>query len=112
MIDAGTNGARNLGRFAVDQGRVEAVFLTHAHSDHIDGLGELGMLRWVSAGSDRPLAVYGPPVVGDVVAGFNQAYAADFGYRRRPPRIGLSCRQSEAGWKPTHSHCPTTVNCL
>ena len=81
VIDAGTNGARNLGRFAVDQGRVEAVFLTHAHSDHIDGLGELGMLRWVSAGSDRPLDVYGPPVVGDVVAGFNQAYSADFVYR-------------------------------
>ena len=81
VIDAGTNGARNLGRFAVDQGRVEAVFLTHAHSDHIDGLGELGMLRWVSAGSDRPLDVYGPPVVGDVVAGFNQAYSEDFVYR-------------------------------
>ncbi len=81
VIDAGTNGARNLGRFSVDQGRVEAVFLTHAHSDHIDGLGELGMLRWVSAGSEQPLAVYGPPVVGDVVAGFNLAYGADFGYR-------------------------------
>lgn len=81
IIDAGTNGARNLGRFAVNIGRVEAVLLTHAHSDHIDGLGELGILRWVGSGSDRPLPVHGPPVVGDVVAGFNQAYRADFGYR-------------------------------
>ncbi|WP_420439859.1 MBL fold metallo-hydrolase [Candidatus Palauibacter sp.] len=81
LFDAGTNGARNLGRFFVDAGRVEAVFLTHAHSDHIDGLGELGMLRWLNGGSDRPLPVHGPPVVGDIVAGFNQAYAADIGYR-------------------------------
>ena len=81
VIDAGTNGARNLGRFSVNPGRVEAVFLTHAHSDHIDGLGELGMLRWIGSGSERPLPVHGPPVVGDVVAGFNQAYKADFGYR-------------------------------
>lgn len=81
VIDAGTNGARNLGRFSVDVGRVEAVLLTHAHSDHIDGLGELAMLRWVASGSEHPLPVHGPPVVGDVVSGFNQAYGADFGYR-------------------------------
>lgn len=81
VIDAGTNGARNLARFAVGAGRVEAVFLTHAHSDHIDGLGELGMLRWIGSGSELPLPVHGPPVVSEVVAGFNRAYAADFGYR-------------------------------
>ncbi len=81
VIDAGTNGARNMGRFSVNPGRVEAVFLTHAHSDHVDGLGELGMLRWIGSGSERPLPVHGPPPVSAVAAGFNQAYAADFGYR-------------------------------
>lgn len=81
VIDAGTNGARNLGRFFVDAGRVEAALLTHFHSDHIDGLGELGMLRWLNGGSDRPLPVHGPPSVADVVAGFNLAYSADVGYR-------------------------------
>ena len=83
VIDAGTNGARNIGRFGVNIGRVEAVFITHAHSDHIDGLGELAMMRWVGVGGNRtqPLPVHGPPVVSDVVAGFNLAYAADAGYR-------------------------------
>ena len=65
----------------MDAGRVEAVFLTHAHSDHIDGLGELGMTRWLNSGSATPLPVYGPPVVEEVVAGFNRAYAPDVGYR-------------------------------
>lgn len=83
VIDAGTNGARNLGRFGVAASRIEAVFITHAHSDHVDGLGELGVLRWVGLGGNQsnPLPVYGPPVVSDVVAGFNLAYAADAGYR-------------------------------
>ena len=81
IVDAGTNGARNLGRFFVDAGRVEAVFLTHVHSDHIDGLGELGLIRWSSSGSDTPLPVYGPPIISEVVAGFNRAYAPDVAYR-------------------------------
>lgn len=81
VVDAGTNGARNIGRFGVGVGRVEAVLITHAHSDHIDGLGELGVLRWASGNHSTPLPVYGPPVVADVVAGFNLAYAADAGYR-------------------------------
>lgn len=81
VVDAGTNGARNIGRFGVNTGRVEAVLLTHAHSDHIDGLGELGILRWVGGNRAAPLPVHGPPVVADVVAGFNLAYAADFRYR-------------------------------
>ncbi len=81
MIDAGTNGARNLTRFGVNVGRVEAVLITHAHSDHIDGLGELGILRWVNSGADQPLAVHGPPVVTDIADGFNRAYSVDIGYR-------------------------------
>lgn len=81
VFDAGANGARNLSRFSVNVGRVEAVLLTHAHSDHIDGLGELGVLRWANAAADRPLTVHGPPVLAEVVAGFNRAYAPDAGYR-------------------------------
>ena len=81
VVDAGTNGARNLSRFVVDVGRVEAVLLTHVHSDHIDGLGELGMLRWLNALVHSPLPVHGPPVISEVVAGFNQAYAPDVEYR-------------------------------
>ena len=81
IFDAGAGSSRNLGNFFVGVGRIEAVFLTHAHSDHIDGLGELGMRRWVNGGHSQPLPVYGPPVVESVVAGYNEAYAADVEYR-------------------------------
>ncbi len=77
IVDAGTNGARNLARMRLPQGNIEAVFLTHFHSDHIDGLGEMAMGRWVQANNTVPMPVYGPRGVADVVDGFNKAYAHD-----------------------------------
>jgi len=81
VVDAGSGGSRNLQRMGLGAGRIQAVLLTHFHSDHIDGLGELAMQRWVGAAHAEPLPVHGPPGVEQVVAGFNQAYQADFGYR-------------------------------
>ena len=81
VVDAGTGGARNLSRMQVPTGRIAAVLLTHFHSDHIDGLGELGLLRWVGGNNTERLPVYGPPGVEQIVAGFNQAYQADAMYR-------------------------------
>ncbi len=81
VIDSGSGGSRNLSRMRIPQGRIEAILLTHFHSDHIDGLGELMMQRWLNGGHRTPVPVYGPPGVQDVVAGFNRAYRRDSGYR-------------------------------
>jgi ribonuclease Z len=81
VIDAGSGSARNLGRMRFPLGAIDALLLTHFHSDHIDGLGELAMQRWVNAANTAPLPVLGPPGVAEVVAGFNTAYAQDARYR-------------------------------
>ena len=81
IVDAGTDGARNLGRLGYPLGAVNGVFLTHFHSDHIDGLGELATGRWATGDHATPLPVFGPEGVKRVVAGFNTAYADDFVYR-------------------------------
>jgi ribonuclease Z len=81
VIDAGTGGARNLVRMRFPIGGIDAVLLTHFHSDHIDGLGELAMLRWVNAANTMPLPVLGPTGTAEVVNGFNTAYAQDARYR-------------------------------
>ena len=80
LIDAGLDSARNLLLWHVPLERIEAVFVTHFHSDHIAELGEIRLQTWV-AGRSRPLPVYGPPGIDEVVGGFNQAYALDAGYR-------------------------------
>ena len=81
IFDAGNGAARNIGKLGFMAGQVEAVFLTHFHSDHIDGLGELLLQRWVQGGHKTPPVVVGPEGVEQVVAGFVQAYALDRGYR-------------------------------
>lgn len=81
VFDAGSGGVRTLTRMAYPVGKIDAVFLTHLHSDHMDGLGELLMQAWVNGGRDRPLAVYGPEGVEEVVDGFRTAYRIDGTYR-------------------------------
>ena len=77
VVDAGTNGLRNLMRMRYPVGRIEAVLLTHFHSDHLDGLGEMATLRWVNGNHTRPLPVIGPEGVQQIVEGFNIAYQQD-----------------------------------
>lgn len=81
VVDAGTDGPRNMARMGFQPGTLQGVFLTHFHSDHIDGLGELSTLRWAGGDFTAPLPVYGPKGVERVVDGFNAAYAQDFTYR-------------------------------
>ena len=81
VVDVGTDSPRNLGRMRFQAGSVEAVFLTHFHSDHIDGLGELATIRWAGGDNTQPLPVHGPEGVEQVVDGFNMAYGLDFIYR-------------------------------
>lgn len=80
-IDAGSGGSRNLAAMQFPLGEVSAQFLTHFHSDHIDGLGEMAMMRWVNTANTSPLPVYGPQGVENVVNGFNLSYGADAVYR-------------------------------
>jgi ribonuclease Z len=81
IVDAGSGSSRVLSEMRIPQGRIRGVLLTHFHSDHIDGLGELMLQRWVGGAHDTPLPVYGPPGVETVVDGFDRAYALDAGYR-------------------------------
>lgn len=81
LVDAGSGAGRRIGQIGVPLAKVDATFLTHFHSDHIDGLGEVLMLRWAGSGRTLAMPVYGPPGVDKVVSGFDTAYTADYGYR-------------------------------
>lgn len=81
VVDSGSDSPRNLARMGFQTGTVAAVLLTHFHSDHIDGLGELATFRWAAGQDLSPLPVFGPPGVETVVEGFNRAYSQDFIYR-------------------------------
>lgn len=81
LVDAGSGAARNLATSGYPPFRVEGVFLTHFHSDHIDGLGELGLQRWTAGSHRLPLPIYGAEGTSEIVQGLNQAYRLDAVYR-------------------------------
>jgi ribonuclease Z len=104
VVDTGAGSARvaTLAQLPIE--RLEAVFLTHFHSDHIAALPEFNLNSWV-AGRPWPLAVYGPPGVGEVVDGLTAAYRLDSTYRvahhgdeLMPPDLGvMQAKLMEAG---------------
>ncbi len=81
IFDAGPGSARNIGLMGFDLGKVNAILLTHFHSDHIAALGEMMLQRWAGGSNAEPVDVIGPKGVETVVEGFNHAYSLDAGYR-------------------------------
>lgn len=83
VFDTGSGSIRKLMRMGFPMEKVQAVFLTHLHSDHIDGLGELMLQAWIAGSRGQPLPIYGPAGTDQVIAGFKQAYTIDEGFRVR-----------------------------
>jgi len=81
IVDSGRGSADIIARMGLQSGRIEAVLLTHFHSDHIDGLAQLAEQHWVAWKAKTPLLVIGPPGVDRVVGGLNEAYALNGMYR-------------------------------
>lgn len=81
VFDAGAGSIRKLGRMGFPMRKLDAAFLTHLHSDHLDSLGELMLQAWIAGGRSTPLPIYGPPGTDQAVNGFMQAYSIDRGYR-------------------------------
>jgi ribonuclease Z len=95
LVDAGAGSARTAALAGLPLQRLAAVLLTHFHSDHIAALPDFNLNSWV-AGRPKPLTVFGPVGVAEVVDGLNQAYRLDRGYRvlhhgadLLPPELGI-----------------------
>ena len=60
IVDAGSGVERRLSAANLSNTDIEAVFITHLHSDHVLGYSDLIFTSWVF-GRDKPLRVFGPP---------------------------------------------------
>ncbi|MDC0464830.1 MBL fold metallo-hydrolase [Pseudomonadales bacterium] len=81
IFDAGSGSQVRLNQAGLPLNRLDGVFLTHLHSDHIAEIPDVNLARWAMSGTAEPLKVYGPTGVSQVVDGFNQAFGLDRGYR-------------------------------
>lgn len=81
VFDVGSGGPRNLGSMGFPIARLQTIYLTHLHSDHIDGLGELLLTSWIGGNRSEQTPIHGPAGTRTVVEGFNSAYRIDSTYR-------------------------------
>ena len=80
IVAIGDGANRNLGRWRIPMNKVQAVLLTHLHSDHISDLADLHLATWIPNRKSQ-LKVYGPQGVEFVTRGFEEAYQSDYFFR-------------------------------
>jgi ribonuclease Z len=81
VVDAGRGVGMRLAALGNPWKNIEAVFITHLHSDHIDGLPDLFHNTW-QFGNGTPFKLYGPEGIRGVADGILQFYGPDIHIRR------------------------------
>jgi ribonuclease Z len=76
VFDVGRGAAQRLDQLGVSFARIDAIFLTHLHSDHIVGLPDLWLSGWILSRRTAPWEVFGP--AGTAAMGEHLARAFSF----------------------------------
>jgi ribonuclease Z len=102
VFDAGRGAAQRLNQLGVSFARINAVFLTHLHSDHVVGLPDLWLSGWLLSRRTVPWELVGPAGTAAMAAHLAQAFAFDLDIRtkegRQDPAGGrLAARDVEPG---------------
>jgi len=82
LFDAGQGAAQQLNATKAPFQKLDTVFITHLHSDHISGLGDVLHNGWL-LGRQGSVDVVGPPGIGGVVDGMLKALHDDLEERQR-----------------------------
>src|SRR5690606_13793663 len=80
LVDTGEGVVHQLVRAGIDPATVCDVLITHHHCDHNVALGNVLMANWVQGG-DRPIRVYGPPPLREIVGHLLAAHSYDIAPR-------------------------------
>lgn len=83
IFDAGRGALQRLNQVKVPWQGIDAVFLTHLHSDHVVGFPDLWLTGWLVGrpGRDRPLQVRGPTGTQRMMSFLGQAFEYDIRIR-------------------------------
>ncbi|MDE0003877.1 MAG: MBL fold metallo-hydrolase [Rhodospirillaceae bacterium] len=93
LFDAGRGVTQRLQQLEISLSDIDAVFITHFHSDHLSGLPDLWLTGWLPPPFGRrsqPMRVIGPDGLSEILTGLRQAFDPDIQIRlvdeQLPPR--------------------------
>jgi len=96
LFDAGRGVTQRLWQDKVPLGRIDVLFLTHLHSDHVVGIPDLLLTGWLKSpfgGRKGNFVVRGPAGTNSMMAHMVQAFAADIDIRvkdQKFTRVGVT----------------------
>lgn len=82
LFDAGQNALWSMEAMKSPWMHIDTIFLTHLHSDHISGVGEVIQNGW-AIGRRHAIDVFGPPQTRKVIDSFRALYEPDIRDRSR-----------------------------
>ena len=81
LFDCGRGATMRLYQLKAPFADLNALFLTHLHSDHIVGISDFYLTGWI-LGRSTPLRVWGPAGTADMMSHLQEAYQFDIHVRR------------------------------
>ncbi len=81
LFDAGRGCLQRLSQVNLAYDKLNALFLTHLHSDHITGLPDLWLTGWLISRRKVPLNVFGPIGTANMIKYLQMAFVFDLKIR-------------------------------
>jgi len=101
LFDVGRGATIRLTQIGVSIGALDAVFLTHFHSDHTSGIPDLWLTGWIGryyGNRQKPFRIIGPTGTVALMQNLERAYADDIRIRladEKNPQEGVAISPSE-----------------
>ena len=88
VFDCGRGAAQRIEQLGIPFTSIDALFVTHLHSDHIVGIPDLWLTGW-ARGRKVPLEVWGPDGTKEMMSHLAQAYQFDIQIRQIDDKLPL-----------------------
>jgi ribonuclease Z len=81
VFDAGRGNLQRLLQAKIPLNEIDALFLTHLHSDHVVGIPDMLLTGWLVGRRDVPFRVWGPRGTKDMMTHLERAFEFDIRIR-------------------------------